>query len=459
MQKTVPGKSAPQKDDFHKKLFSIVIPIALQQLMNSFVSASDALMLGKLDQNSLSSVSLAGQISFVENLFLATMTIGLSTLAAQYWGKKDRDAVERIFAYVMKITVCIAMLFFLAGMCIPELLMRLYTPDAALIQGGALYLRSVSPSYLFTAVTQVYLCVLKNSGRAAKVSLISSVCLLLDVVLNALFIFGLFGLPRMGILGASVSTVATRAIEMVWAIAESTHADRVKLRAKNLLHDDRTLRRDFWKYALPVLGNEIVWGVGFTMYSVIMGHMGSDAVAANSIASVAKNLSVCFCMGLASGSGILVGHELGAGRLERAKEYGARLCRMSIISGILSGVVLLAVSPLIFCLTNMTEQAYHYLQGMLLMCTYNLVGKSFNCTTIAGIFCAGGDTKFGFKCDSIVMWGICVPLGLLAAFVWKLPVLIVYFLINLDEMFKMPASFLHYRKYQWVKDLTVQKKA
>lgn len=162
------------------------------------------------------------------------------------------------------------------------------------------------------------------------------------------------------------------------------------------------------------------------MYSVIMGHLGSDAVAANSIASIVKNLAGCFCMGLGNGGGIM------------------------------SGLVLLAFSPLILRAANLSVTAEGYLKGMLLICAYYMIGRSVNGVTIRGIFCAGGDSKFGLYCDCISMWCIMVPLGLIAAFVLKLPVLAVYFIISLDEFVKIPAVYLNYKRYRWVKDLTVK---
>lgn len=444
-----------QSCDFTQKLLALVIPIAFQQFMLALVSASDALMLGMLTQDALSAVSLAGQVTFVENLFLAAMAIGLSMLAAQYWGKRDRGAVERIFAYVMKITVMVSFLFFIAGRIIPDALMRIFTNEQNLIEGGSIYLRTVSPAFLLTGISQAYLCILKNTGRAAKSSVISSVSVVVNIVLNAALIFGWFGLPAMGIAGAALATVAARVTEAAWCMFETAKKDSVKLKLSYMLHDDEVLRRDFWKYSFPVLGNEIVWGVGFTMYSVIMGHLGSDAVAANSIANIVKNLVACFCLGLGSGGGIMVGNELGAGRLDRAKEYGGRLCRMSVICGVASGIVMLALSPLIFTVTDLSVMAKTYLKWMLVMCSCYMVGKSVNGTTIGGIFCAGGDSRFGFLCDAVTMWCITVPLGFLAAFVLRLPVVLVYFIVNLDEIIKLPAVYRHYKKYKWVKDLTV----
>lgn len=202
--------------DFTKKLLTLVFPIAFEQFMLALVSASDALMLGMLTQDALSAVSLAGQITFVENLFLAAMTIGLSMFAAQYWGKEDQDEVERIFAYVMKITAVVSFLFFLAGLWIPNALMRIFTNEQALIEGGRAYLRMVSPAFLLTGISQVYLCVLKNTGRAAKSSVISSVSVAVNIMLNTVLIFGCLGFPRMGIAGAALATVIARVVEVVY---------------------------------------------------------------------------------------------------------------------------------------------------------------------------------------------------------------------------------------------------
>ncbi|MDC7290610.1 MATE family efflux transporter [Blautia schinkii] len=467
-----------QSRDFTKKLLTIIFPIAFQQFMLALVSASDALMLGMLTQNSLSAVSLASQVTFVENLFFAAMTIGLSMLAAQYWGKKDRASVERIFAYVMKITTCISFLFFLAGLCFPSRLMHLFTNEKVLLDGGSVYLRTVSLSFLLTGISQVYLCTLKNTGEAVKSSVISSVSVVVNIFLNAVLIFGLFGFPKLEIAGAAMATVLARLIEVVWCILETGKPDRVKLRLRYMIrsdwlprhfksertavcepqitHSSRLLRRDFWKYTAPVLGNEIVWGIGFTMYSVIMGHLGTDAVAANSIANIVKNLVACFCLGLGSGGGIMVGNALGAGRLDIAKEYGRKLCKLSVLCGVISGIILLSLSPLILAVTDLSDTANMYLKWMLIMCSYYMIGKSINGTTIAGIFCAGGDSQFGFRCDIITLWCVTVPLGLIAAFVLKLPVLAVYFIVNLDEIIKLPAVYRNYKKYKWVKDLTVK---
>lgn len=441
-------------NSFVGKLTALVLPIAFQQFMLALVTASDAVMLGSLSQDAMSAVSLASQITFVQNLFLAAMTIGLSMLAAQYWGKKDLASIEKIFAYVMKITVFVSFAFFSVALCFPNFLMRIFTNEKILIDAGAEYLRVVSASFLLTGISQIFLCIIKNTGRAAISSAIAALSVVINIVLNAVFIFGLFGFPKMEIAGAAFATVVSRIVEVIWSFFETLKKDSLKLRLYFIIHDERKLCKDFWKYTTPVLCNEIVWGVGFTMYSVIMGHLGSDAVAANSIANIVKNLVACFSLGLASGGGIMVGNELGAGHLDIAKKYGKKLCLFAVVSSCISGAVLLALSPFILHIAGLNESATEYLKSMIFICSYNLIGYAITSTTIAGIFCSGGDTKFGLRCDAVVMWGITVPLGIISAFVLKLPVVWVFFIVNLDELLKVPAAYIHYKKYLWVKDLT-----
>ena len=444
-----------EKKEFYRKLFALVLPLALQNLMTALVSASDALMLGLLDQSSLSSVSLATQVQFVLNLFYVALTIGATVLAAQYWGKGDKEAVERVLAIALKGSMAVSLVFFLAAFFCPQFLMQIFTDTPELIRLGLPYLRIVSWSYLFMGVSQIYLCIMKNSGRTMRSTAYGSSAVVLNLLLNTLLIFGLLGFPKMEIAGAALATTVSRAVELGLVLLENRKKDQVRIRMKYLREGSPVLRKDFVRYTSPVMANELVWGCGFTMFSVIMGHLGSDAVAANSIANIVKNIIACMCLGIGTGSGILVGNELGRGALDRAREYGGRLCRIAVAAGAVSGAVLLVCSPLVQLLAvSLSEQAHEYLRVMLMICAYYMVGKAVNSTVVAGIFCAGGDTKFGLLCDAVTMWVIIVPVGMLAAFVWKLPVLTVYFLLNLDEFVKLPAVYRHYKKYLWVRNLT-----
>lgn len=444
-----------EKRIFYRKLWGLVFPIAIQNLMTALVSASDAFMLGFVSQTSLSAVSLATQIQFVHNLFMLALTIGATTLAAQYWGKGDTDSVEEILAIVLKISMAVSVAFFIAAMFFPGFLMRIFTNDIKLIQAGIPYLRIVSASYLFMGFSQIYLCIMKNSGRTAKSTIYGSVAVVINIGFNAIFIFGLAGFPAMGIAGAALATTVSRAIELLLTIYENMHRSLVCVRLKYIRNSSKKLKKDFWHYTTPVLGNELVWGCGFTMFSVIMGHLGSDAVAANSVANILKNIIACVCNGIGIGAGIIVGNELGKGEMERAREYGNRLFKLAVFAGAVSGFILLAVSPVLRIFTgSLSAQAHSYLKNMMYICTYYMIGKSVNATVIAGVFCAGGDTKFGLKCDAVTMWVILIPIGMITAFVLKLPIMVVYFIISMDEIIKLPAVYRHYKKYNWVRNLT-----
>ena len=207
---------------------------------------------------------------------------------------------------------------------------------------------------------------------------------------------------------------------------------------------------------MPLLLNQIGWGGGVTMYSVIMGHLGTDATAANSIASIIRNMVASLCWGIAAGVGIIIGGMLGRNELKEARKAGGSFVRFSIITGVISGLFILALTPLLLKIISLNTQSEYYLKYMMFMASYYIIGNSLNSTIISGIFPAGGDTRFGMICDIITLWCVVVPLGLLAAFVWRLPVLAVAVILTLDEFVKIPAVYVHYRKYRWVTNLTVE---
>lgn len=446
----------PKQDSFYHQLTALVFPIMIQSFMLALVSATDATMLGMVNQESLSSVSLAGQIQFVFNLFVTGIAAGTGIIAAQYWGKGDTASIERVIPVALRANLICGVLFTLCALFAPALLMRVFTDEPLLIELGAAYLRVVSPSYLLCAISQTYLIVLKNTGAAAVSSRISSSAVVLNIVLNAIFIFGLLGFPAMRVRGAALATAIARVVELTWSVWAVCRRRVVLVRWSRLRHRDPILTGDFWKYTRPALAASMVWGIGFTIYSVIMGHMGTDAVTAYSIVSIAKSLFSCLIRGVGGGAGILVGNLLGAGELEKARKYGVRVTRLSILIGCLSGGTLMLFSPLIVRLVGYGETASRYLQGMLLFCGVNMAFQSVNHVVLDGIFCAGGDSKFDMVGNIGAMWCFAVPMGLFAAFWLKLPVLAVYCIVNMDEIVKIPAVYLHYKKYIWLRNITRQ---
>ena len=441
-----------RKRSLRKEIVRLALPIALQQFMTALVGACDAIMLGKLSQDAMSAVSLATQVTFVFNLFMFAFMAGENMFVAQYYGKGDYTGISQVFSLVTKICGCIAVVFLAGTLFFPEQLMKILTNEETLIVLGSEYLRVIGISYVFSGIAQTFLAIMKNCGAVNMSTLINGVMVILNIALNAVFIFGLSGFPKMGIKGAALATVLATVVQFLWSVGYVLC--RIRAVKFSLRSCEKKLFGRFWQKTVPLLINNLAWGIGFSMYSVIMGHLGTDAVAANGIANISKNLVVCFCLGLGNAGSIIVGNRLGADRLQEAKEVGETLTKTAIIAGIVSGLVLIALSPFITKMVDLTPTARGYLQKMLLISSYYIAGKSVNCMTIGGIFAAGGDSKFGMLCDSVTLWCIIVPLGCICAFILKLPVMVVYFVLNLDEIIKLPVVYKHYKKYKWIKNLT-----
>ena len=276
----------------------------------------------------------------------------------------------------------------------------------------------------------------------------------LNILLNAMFIFGLFGAPKLGVTGVAIATASSRLIQLVACVIVSLLSKDVKLNPAYMFIRSKTLLNDFIHLSLPALGNDLSWSVAFSMYSVILGHLGTEAVAANSLVTVVRNVGSVFCFAIASAGTILLGRVMGQEELEKSKSYASRMLKMTVVAGAVGGVIVLAVTPFVLRFASLNDTAMHYLKYMLLINSYYIMGSAVNTALIAGVFRAGGDTKFGLICDTIDMWVYAVPLGFFAAFVLKLPVLWVYFLLCTDEFVKWPWVIRHYRKREWAKNIT-----
>ena len=440
---------------FNRTLISLVAPIALQNLISATVSSADMVMLGMINQSAMSAVSLAGQITFVLTLFYMGLSMGAGILTAQYWGKKDNGAIQRVLSIACMFSVCISIIFLIASICIPNTLMRVFTNDAALIAYGAKYQRVVSFSYLAMSLSQMYLCVAKSMEKVRFSAIVSSVCLILNIALNALSIFVLFpGMPEKAIIGVAMATVSARLIEITCCVIHSLKQGSVRFCLPLRDNAQKLLLKDYLRYTMPVQANYIVWGCAMAAMAAIIGHVSSDMVAANSIATVVKNLAVVLCIGIASGGSILVGKYLGNGDMKTAKRAGNRLYLYALLFGVLASATILLIKPLVFNLVELNDTARDYLNGMLYICAYYCVAKSLNTMSIGGIFCAGGDAKFGFWCDAIIMWIIIMPLGYLSAFIWQIQPVMLYMVLSLDELIKLPVATIRFRKYRWLNNIT-----
>ena len=451
--------SKAEKRAFYKNALWIMLPIALQNLMDTAVNSADVIMLSYVSQDALSASSLAGQVYFIMSNLIYGLSSASSIMAAQYWGKGDRRTVERVLGVALRIALMVSIPFALAAAICPAAIMRIFTDDAALILEGEKYLRVVSASYVLGAFAQIYLSVMRSVERVMTTAVIHCGAVAMNVALNACFIFGIGPFPQLGIVGVALATTITRAVEATVCVIDGRLCRRIRLRVRDLFTKGGALVKDFLHIAMPAAGNDIVWGLAFSVYSMILGHLSSDIVAANSVATVVRNLGTVMCFGTASAAGIVLGKTLGENKLEEAKAYAKRFIGMAVWTALIGGAAILLLRPLVMqfmhiSVKDATQTAKDYLGLMLYINAYYIMGISLNTMLICGIFRSGGDVRYGLICDTVAMWGYAVPIGLLCAFVLKLPEMWVYFILCLDEFVKLPVNFWYYGKRKWLKNIT-----
>lgn len=439
---------------FYKSLFTIVGPIALQNLISAAVGSADVIMLGYVGQSAIAAVNLASYIQFILFLFFIGLSSGVVMLAAQYWGKQDTHSIETIFGIGTKISAGIGLIFAFLAFFFPQLLMKIFTNDEELIKIGSVYLKGVSISFFILAFSQIYQAVLKSIERVRTVTVITTLALLLNIGLNAVFIFGVFGIPKMGVRGVAIATTISRVIEFFICAVVCARVKEIHFRLETLFRKDAVLLKDFVRYSLPAIGNEAVWGAGWSMYAVIMGHLGADLVAANSVVNAVRNLASVLCFGMAYGGAIILGKQMGANQMELVERNASRLVKSTIFAGALGAVILGLCRPILFRIADLNEQATYFLTPLLYINCISLLGAAINTVLICGVFRAGGDAKWGFVLDTISMWAVSVPLGFFCAFVLHLPPLVVYIIVYLDEWEKMIFNVVHYKRKKWMKNIT-----
>ena len=439
----------------YRTVIALVVPMALQNLINVGVTAADVIMLGAVGEDALSGASLAGQVQYIMTLFLFGLTSGATVLTAQYWGKGDKDAIEKILGIAVKTAVFVTALFTAAALVAPGLLLRIFTSDPVVIAEGIKYLRIVAFTYVMIGITQAYLYIMRSVERVIVATVVYLLSLVCNIIMNSIFIFGLFGLPAMGVSGAALGTLCARILEVVLVAGYARFFNKdIKLRLRYVIHTDKVLFGDFMKYALPVVINEVMWGLGTAANTAILGHMGSPVVAANSVAQVARQLATVVSFGLSSAAAIYLGKTIGEKKMEHARAYAKRFIGLSLIMGVLGGAVILIASPVASAFLSLSAEAKDYLRIMFFVMSYFVVGQAFNTTMVVGIFRSGGDTRFGLILDVSTMWCCSILLGFLAAFVFKLSVPIVYMILMSDEIIKIPITSWRYRSCKWLRDVT-----
>ena len=441
--------------NFYKMVFALVVPIALQNLINVGVTSADVIMLGKVSETVLSASSLGNQVQFIMSLIFFGLTSGAAVLTAQYWGKGDTKTIEKVLGIALRFSLTVGVIFTAVTFIFPKQIMMIFSSETEVINEGIKYLRIVCFSYIFSSITMIYLNIMRSVEKVVISTVVYFISLVLNVILNYIFIFGKLGLPALGIEGAALSTVIARGVELIiTGIYAHKYNDVIKFRFKNFIKLDSALFKDFMKFSIPVTINEMMWGLGTSANAAILGQLGSQAAAASSVVQVTRQLATVVTFGVATAASIVIGKAIGENKIKEAKIYGTKFIKISLITGLMGSIIVLIVRPIAMANLTISPLAVSYLGSMMFVMSYFVLCQAYNTTMIVGIFRAGGDTKFGLFIDVTTMWGCSILLSAIAAFVFKWSVPMVYVILMSDEIIKVPLSTVRFKTYKWLNNIT-----
>ncbi|MBR5251697.1 MAG: MATE family efflux transporter [Oscillospiraceae bacterium] len=441
---------------FYTRVLAIAIPMALQNLINVGVSLLDTVMLGQLGEVAMSASSLSGQIGFTYMIMNLGLTAGAGVLTSQYWGRNDPASIRKVMTMTYKISMVLAAIFTVLALFIPQQLMSIFTNEADVIASGIVYTRIMAFSYFISGFTMTSFSILRTVGTV-KISLYTyCISFFVNVFFNYALIFGKFGMPALGIAGAAIATVIARFVEfLVVAVYVFRYDHKIQFKIRDmLLKTDMAILKIYMKHGAPVLCNEILWSLGSSMLSVIMGHMGKEFVAANSICSVVFQCTSVMTQGMSSAASVLAGNTIGEGRYKQARQQSLTVFVISIGLGIISCGITLLVSKPFVGFYNITEEtrliAFELLAVMAVLTIFQTVSGINMFGTLRG----GGDSKFVLFFDVSSMWLFSVPLGWLSGLVLGWPVWAVCICLRSGDIFKCFGAVARIMSGKWVKDVT-----
>jgi len=441
--------------NFYKTAARMAGFIALQNVIVCFVGLVDNIMIGAYSQDALSGVALANQVQFLLQMIMGGVGEGMAVLAAQYWGTRRVEPIKRVVAIALDAAILLGSVFFMAAQLCPEWILGLLTADQGAIAEGTKYMRIVSFSYVFFGASMV-LVASQRSIENVRVGMMASLTgLAVNISLNWILIFGRFGMPRMGVAGAAVATLLARMAECGVAAFYTYRMDRkLAIRLKQFFQVDRQMLRDFFRVAMPVVCSGASWGIAQGIQTSILGHMGSSAIAANSIANSLFQVVSVVAYGLSSASGVIIGKAVGGDDLDHLKGYVNSLQLMFLGVGAVSGLTLFAFRDVVLNAYAVSPEALSMARSFMNVLSITIVGTAYQVSCLTGIVRGGGNTKFVFYNDLVFQWCIVLPLSMLAAYVWKLGPVWVFFLLKSDQLSKCLIAVWQVNSYRWIRKVT-----
>lgn len=440
---------------FLLNMLAIAIPIALQNMISFGVAMMDSVMLGGLGDKAISAANLGGQpFSLLMSIGFG-LSSGGSVLIAQYWGRGDVARIRTVMRLSMQIVFTASSLMTLVCLLFPQQVMGLYSNEAEIVAAAAQYLQLVALSYLPYSISNNYIMSLRAVEKVTVSAAIYGTSFFVNVFFNYVFIFGAFGAPALGVRGAAVGTILARCSELLLVtIYMYAKEDTIGFRFSDCFRLKNEMIQDYTRHSLPVLGNELLWGLGISVTAAIIGRIGSVFVTANSIAAVLNQLALVSVIGVGNAAAVITGKLIGEGRMQRAKRAANTILLGSVFVGMFNCAMIFILRPIFLSFYRITPEAYeaaYTVMGVLALLHLSL---AIDITCIIGILRGGGDTKTAFAFDCGALWLVSVPMGVLSGLVWGWPVPLVYVMLKLDSPIKTILSLIRLKSGAWIRNVT-----
>ena len=441
--------------NFYNTLLKLAIPIIIQNLIASSINMIDTIMIGKIGETEIAAVGIANQYFFLFNLLVIGITSGAGVFISQYWGQKNEEYIQKTLGLSLISSIISSILFTIVALLIPHTIIRLFNKDPYVIGLGVQYLKTICISYIFTAISFAYGVSSRCIEDTIPPMLMSIIALITNATLNYVFIFGHLGFPAMGVKGAAIATLIARIVEAL-ALVFYIYAKKGVLAAgwKQMIN----IGKDFIQRAavtiIPVVTNDIFWALAMIIYAIAYGNLGTQAMAAIQITTTVQNVSMVFTFGIAHSAAVMIGNQVGAGNMEEGQIYSKRFLKLSVIVGILTGIILALSTPTILSFFNISEDVYTSALRILYILSATTFLKFTTAVIIVGILRGGGDTGHALKIETLTMWGVGVPLVFLGSFILKLPVEMVVLMVTLEEITKATLSIKRLSSDSWIRQVT-----
>lgn len=441
---------------YFRPMAVLALPIAGQSLVSFLVNLADNVMIGSLGDVAVSGVYMGTQMFTLLQWFVTGITTSMTILIAQYWGRRDTEAIRKVTAIGMLFGVPVSLLFTAASLCFPAQLIGLFTREAAVVQAGIPYLRIVALSFPFFCVSQVFVAAMRSMENAKIGLYVSLVALVLNIALNTVLIFGFLGFPALGAAGAAIATLAARITEAaILAFYVFRREPTLRLRPGQLFRLDRALTRHFFRYGAPVLLGEMVWGFNTLMRSYFMGRFSAQIITAFSMVNLLNQTVFIWILALEAAAGILTGKLIGSAKWQEVRSYTYHMQVIFLLVGTAAVAVLFLLRGPFLALYSVSPEAKAAAVSLSNVMIPVVFFSVYEDMTLCGIVKCGGETAFVLKVDSILVFLVMLPACLIGTRLGASAPLI-YFFLQMDQIIKCGVAAVKVNRFHWAHDLTGQ---